>query len=149
MEYIGKKMIVDTPKADGGVYFEKEYFEFRSRDARASSHNFKIMYRDIERIDNYTGIKKTVVITLKDGFRQYFYMYKNNTFIALIKAGMENNKEEDIIDVEAKVEEDVKSEEITEEDLRKLKELNELRKDGALSKEEFDKQKAIILEKYN
>ena len=147
MSYVNQRMIIDTPKADGNVYFFQDYLEFRARDSRLDKNNFVIYYDDITSIENYTGIKKTVVLVLKDGRRQYFYMYKNNTFIALVNEGRNRNVVEAETVVDATVKEE-KKKEITQEDLDKLAKLNELRKDGVLSDEEFNQQKANILDKY-
>lgn len=148
MTYVGQRMIVDTPKADGNVFFHEEFLEFRARDSRLASCNFEIAYDNIDKIENYTGIKKTVVLVLKDGYRQYFYMYKNNTFIALVNEGR-NRKV--VVDAEAVEVEPAKEEKkggISQEDLDKLSQLSQLHKDGALSDEEFAQQKALILDKY-
>ena len=137
-------MICDTRYADGNVYFHEDFFEFKARDSRFSSYDVQIRYEDITNIETYMGIKKTVVIVTKDGNRHYFYMYKMNTFVALVNAG----RNKDVVTYDATEEASETKKEISSEDLEKLSQLNNLHKDGVLSDEEFESQKDIIMEKY-
>ena len=144
MEYINQKMKIDTLRADGWVYFTEDYLEFRARDARLASYNFQIRYDDITGIETYGGIKKTVVLITKDGGRHFFYMYKMNTFVAIVESGRKHEGTSTSTSSSSSTTERP----ISSEDLAKLSQLNDLHKDGVLSDEEFERQKTLILNKY-
>jgi len=166
MEYIGQRMICDTKGADGNVYFTADYLEFRARDSRLDHYNFEVYYRDIDKIEYYSGIKKTVVLVLKNGRRYYFYMYRSGTFMELVKSGMRAHESDTIIEADSKDVQESATEEvreetevveetreeasrtITDEDLDKLERLGRLHKDQVISDEEFNAQKEAILSKY-
>ena len=139
MDYIGKRMFVDTQYADGNVHFHEDYFEFLARNRNLSCYDLIIRYEDIDKIEQFNGIKKTVIITTKDSKRHFFYMYKMATFVALINAGIHK----DVPSEESK-----KDRAIDADDLNRLSQLNELHKSGVLSDEEFETQKNLIMEKY-
>lgn len=137
--YDGKKMIVDTEKYDGGVYFHKDHFEFIPR--RFKEATIKIEYTDIEKVDYRHGIKSVVRVYLKDGKHHDFYMHKLATFLEILKSAIEDHK---VIDLTKK--EPIK--EISKEDIEKLEKLLELHKAGVLSNEEYQSQKDIIMKRY-
>lgn len=137
MEYEGKKMIADTDRGDGGVYFEKEYFEFRPRDLSKKKDIFRIYYKDIISTQIRRGIKSTVFVELKSGYVR-FYLYKVNTFVQLVEEG---RKQYNVVDVEVEKEEQP----LTDAQIEKLEKLNKLHKDGVLSDQEFEKEKGLIL----
>lgn len=144
MEYIGQKMVCDTPRADGHVFFEKEYFEFRPRDPRYSAAIKRINYDDVVNMEYYRGIKKTVVVVLRDGSRHSFYMYKGNTFMALVQAGRDRN----VVVADGAPREESPRREMSDKDIEKLSKLNELHTSGVITDEEFETQKELIMNKY-
>ena len=144
MEYIGQKTICDTPRADGHVFFEKDYFEFRPRDARLADTVKRINYDDIVNMEYYRGIKKTVVVVLRDGTRHSFYMYKGNTFMALVQAGRDRN----VVVSDAEPVRETPKREMSSQDIEKLTKLNELHTSGVITDEEFETQKELIMNKY-
>ena len=139
VEYIGKNMIVDTRAADGGVYFEKERFIWKSRNYNPKL-DIIIYYKDIKDVVIISGIKKRVDVTLNDGKMYNFFLYRSGTFVELINAGREACKDQ----IEEKG-----SLEMSDEDIEKLKKLSELQKGGVLTTEQFEAQKNEILKKYN
>lgn len=134
-------MRIDTMRADGMVYFFETYFEFKSRRPCKEEYDFKINYDDIKEIINSSGIKKTVTVLTNNGNKHSFYMYKNNTFIALINAGRNRNI------IEEKPSEN-SPKQISPKDLDTLTKLNQLHKDGVLTEKELAQQKEIIMKKY-
>lgn len=138
VDYIGQNMIVDTNAADGGVYFEKEYFMWKARDLNKSQFNLTIHYADIKSVIVVQGIKKRVEVTLNDGKTYYFYLYRSGTFVELINAGREANRQ--IIENGSAV--------ISDSDLDRLSKLNQLHKDGVLTDEQFEAQKKEIMSRY-
>ena len=139
IDYIGKKMIVDTRSSDGGAYFEKDYFEWRSRNTLRSDLTIRIKYSDVKEVRIIRGRKKRVEVYLNDGTVHYFWLYKAATFAQFINAGKEAMTHK---------EENKGSAPISDEDLERLSKLSSLHKDGVLSEEEFQNQKEEILNKY-
>lgn len=137
-KYIGENMIVDTNNADGGVYFEKEYFLWKARDLNKSQYNLTIRYDEIKDVVVVQGIKKRVEVTMKDGKTHYFYLYRSGTFVELINAGREANN---YIDA-------TRPAQMSDEDLDRLTKLSQLHKDGVLTDEQFEAQKKEIMNKY-
>jgi len=137
VEYIGKKMVVDTRAADGGVYFEKDHFTWSCRYGNPKL-DIVIYYKDVCDIIIYNGEKKRVEVTTTDEKRYDFFLYKAATFVEFIKAGIEYSKNPDTTVVP-----------INNEDLIRLQQLSELHKDGILSDEQFENQKNLIMKKYN
>ena len=146
MDFIGKKMIIDTDEADGGVYFYDQYFEFISRDLE---YKFTYYYKDITDVIIRRGIKSTVTLKFKDGTQRKFYMHKVNTFVALINSGREYNKESVDIDLTKKdeivKEEENTSKEVSDDLLTKIERLNALKEKGAITIEEYEKLKREII----
>ena len=146
MDFIGKKMIIDTDEADGGVYFYDQYFEFISRDL---AYKFTYYYKDITDVIIRRGIKSTVTLKFKDNSQRKFYMHKVNTFVALINSGREYNKEGVDIDLTKKdervKEEENTSNEVSDDLLSKIERLNALKEKGAITIEEYKKLKKEII----
>ncbi len=138
VDYIGKKMIVDTKVADGSVYFEKDHFEWRARDLRRSQYDVSIKYSDVKDIFVSSGAKKRVDVTLVDGKVYHFYLYKGATFAQFINAGREACN---AIETNGTAP-------ISDEDLDRLSKLTQLHKDGVLDDNQFESQKNEILKKY-
>ena len=157
VEYVGESMIVDTRKADGGAYFEREFFAWRPRDEKKSQYNITIRYEDIQSIIIMPDIKKRVEVTLKNGTTYNFYLYKAATFVELINAGREAAKngfkdvkeKEGIIDAEVEpVKELGQDVIISDEDIDRLFKINQLHKDGILDDKQFEIQKNEVMKKY-
>ena len=142
IDYVGRKMIVDTLRADGGVYFEKDYLEWRPRKYVLKDLSFRIFYRDITDVQVTYTFKKRVDIIC--GNKTYsLFTHRINTFMQLLdsaRAGSPSN----VIDAEVITE----RKGISPEDLERLMKLAELKGSGALTEEEFNKQKEQILRKY-
>lgn len=138
VDYIGKKMIVDTRSGGGGIYFEKEYFEWRSRNPSRDDLTQRIYYADIKEVRLIRGRKKRVEVFLHDGSVYYYWLYKAATLVQFINSGREGKKQ---------IEENG-SASISDADLDRLTKLASLHKDGVLTDEEFAAQKSDILNKY-
>ena len=122
-----EKMICDSNKGDGNIQFYEEYCEWINR---YNGDSFKIYYRDIDDVKVTSGIKKTVIVILKDGQKINFYLYKGATlrkllFDAVQRVNGENQEAED--------------------NVAKLERLAKLHESGALSDEEFLAAKEKIL----
>ena len=138
VDYIGKSMIVDTRPADGGAYFEKDHFDWRSRNGNPK-YNISIRYEDIKDVVIITGAKKRVDVTLKDGKTYSFFLYRAATFVQFINAGRE---------VLNQIEE-VGTSVISDQDLERLSKLSELHNSGVLDDAQFESQKNAIMSKYS
>ena len=125
-----EKMICDSDLGDGGVCFYKEYIEWVNRD---NGKSFKIYYLDITDVKIIEGIKKTVLISTKDGKVTRLYLYKAGTLKQLLSAAVE------------RLNESPKEEQAADDDLSKLERLAKLHESGALTDEEFAKAKQKIL----
>lgn len=137
-EYVGQHTVADMDRADGNVYFEKEYMEFRPRSYEQRNLGVKIFYKAITDVKGYKSLKSTVAVETTSGVFK-FYMYKMNTFIELVNAG---RKGWNVVDAEVK---EVKKEPLTDAQLDKLAKLNELHKQGVLTDEQFEEEKNLIL----
>ena len=124
-----EKMICDSNKGDGNIQFYEEYCEWINR---YNGDGFKIYYRDIDDVKVTSGIKKTVIVTLKDGQKINFYLYKAATLRKLL------------FDAVQRVSSESKAED-SEDDVTKLERLAKLHESGALSDEEFLAAKEKIL----
>ena len=131
-----ERMICDSDFGDGGLSFYDDYVEWLNRD---NGKGFKIYYRDIEEVKIISGIKKKVIVVLKDGSSKNLYLYKADTLKDLLyKAAQRvDEKEKDIVDVEAT--------QVEEDDITKLERLAKLHASGALTDEEFALAKQKIL----
>ena len=128
-----EKMICDTPSGDGGVFFYEDYLEWTNRSSGAT---FKVIYKDISDVQVIRTFKKQVVISMKDGQKHIFMLYRADTFVSILYRLMGKAPESDVIDAEVSPKED---------DLDKLERLAKLHESGALSDEEFAKAKEKIL----
>ena len=124
-----EKMICDSNKADGNIQFYEEYCEWINR---YNGDSFKIYYRDIDDVKVTSGIKKTVIVILKDGQKINFYLYKAATLRKLLFDAVQR------VSGESKAED-------SEDDVTKLERLAKLHESGALSDEEFLAAKEKIL----
>lgn len=128
-----QKMICDSAKGDGGINFYDEYCEWVNRYTNAS---IKIYYRDIEDVRIISGIKKTVVVSLYNGEKINFYLYKAATLRELLYEAVKRvtggTQEYDATE---------------DDDVTKLERLAKLHDSGALSDEEFAEAKQKILNK--
>ena len=124
-----EKMICDSNKGDGNIQFYEEYCEWINR---YNGDGFKIYYRDIDDVKVTSGIKKTVIVILKDGQKINFYLYKAATLRKLL------------FDAVQRVSSESKAED-SEDDVTKLERLAKLHESGALSDEEFLAAKEKIL----
>ena len=127
-----QKMICDSDKGDGGISFYEEYFEWLNR---YNGDSIKIYYQDIDDVKITSGIKKTVIVTLKNGEKIRFYLYKAATLRQLLYEAVQ------------RVNGEVKDNEQAEDDISKLERLAKLHESGALSDEEFIEAKQKILKK--
>lgn len=130
------KMVCDTSRSDGGIYFYKEYCEWVSR---ANTGSFKIHYLDIDDVRINQGRKKEVVVCLKNGEKYYLYLYKADTLRQLLYEAIErlNNPVSEVVEVEESSKEDY---------ISKLERLAKLHKSGDLTDEEFQLAKKKLLE---
>ena len=128
-----EKMICDTNLGDGGVFFYEDHLTWENR---SNGNNFSISYADIEDVTIIHTFKKQVVLTLKDGKKQTFFLYKADTFVSILNRLMNGEEKSDVIEAEVSKPED---------DLSKLERLAKLHESGALNDEEFAKAKAKIL----
>ena len=124
-----EKMICDSNKGDGNIQFYEEYCEWINR---YNDDSFKIYYRDIVDVKVTSGIKKTVIVILKDGQKINFYLYKAATLRKLLFDAVQR------VSGESKAED-------SEDDVTKLERLAKLHESGALSDEEFLAAKEKIL----
>ena len=124
-----EKMICDSNKGDGNIQFYEEYCEWINR---YNGDSFKIYYRDIDDVKVTSGIKKTVIIILKDGQKINFYLYKAATLRKLLFDAVQR------VSGESKAED-------SEDGVTKLERLAKLHESGALSDEEFLAAKEKIL----
>ena len=125
-----QKMICDSNKGDGGINFYEEYCEWVNR---YNGDSFKVYYQDIDDVKIVSGIKKTVIVSLKNGEKKYFYLYKAATLRELLYQAVQ------------RVNGEVKEE--SGDTVSQLERLAKLRESGALSEEEFQEAKEKILKK--
>ena len=133
-----EKMICDSKKGDGNLNFYDEYCEWVNR---STAESFKVYYRDIDDVKITSGIKKTVVVILKNGEKVVFYLYKAATLRELLyKAVQRVNGEGQVESEPAPASQD------DEDYVSKLERLAKLHESGALSDEEFlaAKEKLLI-----
>ena len=132
------KMICDSPKGDGGLNFYDEYCEWVNRSNGAS---FKVYYRDIDDVRIVSGLKKTVIVVLKNGEKVYFYLYKAATLRELLYKAVQK------VNGEGQVEPEEKAPVDNQEDdcVAKLEKLAKLHDSGALTDEEYAEAKQKIL----
>lgn len=138
-----EKMICDTNKGDGGINFYEEYCEWMNR---YNGDSFKIFYRDIDDVKIVSGLKKTVIVTLKSGEAFKFYLYRAATFRELLyKAVQRVNGEVTEDEKEVKQMEEAKEESDSEDYISKLERLAKLHESGFLNDEELAAAKQKLL----
>ena len=126
------KMICDSNKGDGGISFYDEYCEWLNR---YNGNNIKIYYKDIDDVKVTSGLKKTVIVILKDGTKVPFYLYKAATLRELLYKAVQ------------RVNGEPKEYDFTEssDTVSQLERLAKLHESGAISDEEFQEAKQKIL----
>ncbi len=132
-----EKMICDSDRGDGGVYFYEEYFEWIQRE-RGSG--FRVWYKSIKDVKVVLTQKKRIIITTYQGQNVNLYLYKADEFVDFLYKRMEavGNGQKVVADAEVKP---VGS----EDDLAKIERLAKLHESGALTDEEFTAAKKKIL----
>ena len=127
-----QKMVCDSDKGDGGINFYEDYCEWVNRYNGAS---IKINYQDIDDVKILSGIKKTVIITLKNGEKIKLYLYKDATLRQLLYEAVQ------------RVNGETKKEDVPEitDPISQLERLAKLHESGALSDEEFAEAKQKLL----
>ncbi len=131
------KMVCDSDRGDGGIYFYEEYLEWRNRD---TGRGFKIAYKNIKNYEVIYTQKKKVTIYTNSGEHVNLYLYKYEELLEVLSEMVERAKK-------GPKPEEVKEEKIEDEEdiLTKLERLAKLHDSGALSDEEFQKAKDLIL----
>ena len=126
------KMICDSNKGDGGISFYEEYCEWLNR---YNGNSIKIYYKDIDDVKVTSGLKKTVIVILKDGTKIPFYLYKAATLRELLYKAVQ------------RVNGEPKEYDFTEsgDTVFQLERLAKLHESGAISDEEFQEAKQKIL----
>lgn len=131
------KMICDSDKGDGGINFYEEYCEWINR---SNGSTIKVIYRDIDDVKILSGIKKTVIVSLKDGKKVRFYLYRAATLQDLLYKAVQRVNG---IVVEEKKEPSKQNEDTVEQ----LERLAKLHDSGALTDEEYSAAKQKLLNK--
>ena len=133
-----EKMVCDSSKGDGHINFYDDYCEWINR---STGEGFKIYYKDIDDVKIIYGIKKTVIVSLKNGENINLYLYKADTLRKLLYDAVQKvNKsviEEPVIEVEPESKKD--------DCISELERLVALHEKGALTDEEFSIAKKKIL----
>ena len=127
------KMICDSNKGDGGISFYEEHCEWLNR---YNGNSIKIYYRDIDDVKVTSGIKKTVIVVLKDGTKIPFYLYRAATLRELLYKAVQ------------RVNSEVKEFDMTEQSndcVEQLEKLAKLHESGAITDEEYQQAKEKIL----
>ena len=126
------RMICDSNKGDGGISFFEEYCEWLNR---YNGDSIKIFYRDIDDVKVTSGIKKTVIVILKDGSKIPFYLYKAATLRELLYKAVQ------------RINGEIQEFDLTETDdcVSQLERLAKLHDSGALTDEEFLEAKQKVL----
>ena len=126
------KMICDSDKGDGNIQFYEEYCEWLNR---YNANSIKIYYQDIDDVKVTSGIKKTVIVILKDGTKIRFYLYKAATLRELLYKAVQ------------RVNGETKEFDFTESDdtVTQLEKLAKLHESGAITDEEYQQAKQKIL----
>ena len=131
------KMICDSDKGDGGINFYEEYCEWINR---SNGSTIKVFYRDIDDVKILSGIKKTVIVLLKDGNKVRFYLYRAATLQDLLYKAVQ--RVNGIV-----VEEKKKPSKQNEDTVEQLERLAKLHDSGALTDEEYSAAKQKLLNK--
>ena len=135
MEYVGKRMIVDTDDYDGNIHFNMETFDFYPHHTKEPKFSWR--YDQIKKItQSRPFIKACVTIVFKDNHVLNLYNYRPATLIALLKSGIDASKE--VVEV------DLTKEDKKEDVVDQLEKLNKLYKEGVITEEEFNNIKARL-----
>ena len=128
-----EKMVCDSDRGDGGVYFYEEYFEWIKR---GEGNGFRIRYNAIKDIHVVMTQKRKVIITLNSGAAVNLYLYKYEELLTILYRKM--GKTNDVEDYTASSSDDF---------LPQLERLAKFHESGALTDEEFAKAKEKLLSK--
>ena len=131
------KMICDSDKGDGGISFYDEYCEWINR---SNGLTIKVFYRDIDDVKILSCIKKTVIVSLKDGQKVRFYLYRAATLQDLLYKAVQ--RVNGVI-----VEEKKEPYKQNEDPVEQLERLAKLHDSGALTDEEYSTAKQKLLNK--
>lgn len=129
-----EKMVCDSDRGDGGVYFYEEYLEWLNRD---TGRGFRIQYKNIEDVDVIMSQKKKIVLKLVGGQTENLYLYKYDQFMQILTDLMNKAKGITKENVEPIGDGDT---------LTKLERLAKLHENGSLTDEEFKLAKQKVLE---
>lgn len=129
-----QKMICDSNLGDGSINFYDDYCEWVGR---SNAKSIQIYYKDIDDVKIISGLKKTVIVKLKDGQKYYFYLYKAATLQEILYKAVQKVESASNQD-EANPDEDY---------ISQLERLSKLHDSGALTDEEFLEAKQKILKK--
>ena len=130
------KMICDSSRGDGGLEFYDEYCQWINRD---NGDSFKVYYKEIEDVRIISGIKKTVIVVLKNGVNVRFYLYKAATLREMLYKAVQR------VNGEGEEAKETKPAEENEDCIAKLERLAKLHDSGALTDEEYAEAKRKIL----
>ena len=132
-----EKMVCDSDRGDGGIYFYEEYFEWLERD---KGTGFRIWYKSIKDVKVVMTQKKKVIILTQQGQSVNLYLYKYEELLKILYERMNASKE-------APIDAEVSKPEAKDDgdDLSKLERLAKLHESGALTDEEFAQAKKKIL----
>ena len=131
-----EKMVCDSDRGDGGIYFYEEYFEWIQRDRGTG---FRVWYKSIKDVKVVLSQKKKVIIITNQGQNINLYLYKYEELLEILYKRMEDVKN-GLQPIDAEVSEPASSQpevKKSEDDLAKLERLAKLHDSGALTDEEF------------
>lgn len=139
-----EKMVCDSDRGDGGIYFYEEYFEWIQRDRGTG---FRVWYKSIKDVKVVLSQKKKVIIITNQGQNINLYLYKYEELLEILYKRMEDVKN-GLQPIDAEVSEPASSQpeaKKSEDDLAKLERLAKLHDSGALTDEEFTAAKKKVL----
>ena len=137
-EMPNERMVCDSSKGDGHIDFYDEYCEWINR---SNGEGFKIFYKDIADVKILYGLKKTVIVSLKNGEKINLYLYKADTLRKLLYDAVQRVNKKVIEEPAVEVEPEPKIDNCISE----LERLAALHEKGALTDEEFAMAKKKIL----
>ncbi len=132
------KMVCDSSRGDGNLDFYDEYCEWINR---GTGDSFKVYYKDIDDVRIVSGLKKTVIVVLKNGLNIRFYLYKAATLKEMLYKAVQRVNGEG----KEEVKEEKPAQQGSEDCLAKLERLAKLHDSGALTDEEFAEAKQKVL----
>ena len=137
------KIICDTRKCDGGLYFYEEYFEWVPRSAKYNHLKFKVRYDEIKDVNIIPSRKKQIDVTTKDGKTYSLFTYNADHFQSVVATKLNQ------IEANGTVEEEPKQVEMKQDEkedtFAALERLAALHEKNALTDEEFKAAKAKLL----